>query len=243
MLLARIKSRVKRYLLERWDLQIPLSFGTASFAQEGEDVLLCRIIQSTNSGSAVYVDVGCNHPFRMSNTGMLYRRGWSGIAIDPNPEFATSFANLRPRDVFVNCGVSSSNGILHYFQFEESLYNTFDSAKAKTVGTLHSPLVRKLDVPIRRLDEILYDHWPEGKRIQFLSVDCEGFDLKVLSSHDFDRYKTDLIFAECFGCSIRETLNSPMISYLESKNYEFISKLANSCLFVNRNVMDEYGLA
>lgn len=67
--------------------------GNVTYAQAGEDVILDFLINYQPSG--FYVDVGCNHPLRGSNTYRFYRKGWRGICVDANPAFASMFAKKR----------------------------------------------------------------------------------------------------------------------------------------------------
>lgn len=64
---------------------------------------------------------------------LFYQQGWSGVAIDPNPDFAKLFAAERPRDVFLNMGISAIEGELIYHRFDESLLNTFSAEQAMSV--------------------------------------------------------------------------------------------------------------
>ncbi|MDH5790264.1 MAG: hypothetical protein OEZ27_06695, partial [Nitrospinota bacterium] len=51
------------------------------YSQFGEDIILKGfILRNINDG--FYVDVGCYHPKKYSNTYKLYKRGWRGINID-----------------------------------------------------------------------------------------------------------------------------------------------------------------
>src|SRR5262249_8232028 len=75
-----------------------------SYSQEGEDLILDRILDSKRTG--FYIDVGCHHPFRFSNSYLFYRRGWQGICVDPLPEAKSSFRRYRPRDTFVETAVA-----------------------------------------------------------------------------------------------------------------------------------------
>jgi FkbM family methyltransferase len=239
---SAIGPRVKAYPCARWNLIDRPSFGNIVFSQEGEDLLLCRIIASVpDTSTGVYVDVGSNHPLHMSNTALLYQRGWTGVAIDPNPSFQRLYEHHRPRDTFVNCGVSNTATTLKYFQFEESLFNTFDPEKARLIAAKHSRPKETLDVPVRRLDDILRTCWPTGNRIDFLSVDCEGLDLQVLESHDFAAFPPTFICAEVHAASLQQALVTPVVAFLEAKGYQCISKLCNSCLFLRADMLAEYG--
>lgn len=68
---------------------------SGSFAQHGEDVEIMRLLKQENSTGA-YVDVGCNHPFRISNTYLLYLNCWRGLCVDPLPRFTVLYKKWRP---------------------------------------------------------------------------------------------------------------------------------------------------
>ena len=74
------------------------------FSQFGEDVFLDRYFARQPTG--VYVDVGAFHPLALSNTYRLYRRGWRGVNIEPNPEGYEDLRRYRQDDVNVNLAVS-----------------------------------------------------------------------------------------------------------------------------------------
>ncbi len=74
-----------------------------SFSQFGEDVAVFNLLGRQKNG--IYVDIGAFHPKVFSNTYLFYKLGWRGICVEPNPEVWWKFWLVRPRDVFVNCGV------------------------------------------------------------------------------------------------------------------------------------------
>src|SRR5690348_6482057 len=79
-----MRARFKRWLPavagKMWTAAFPgRAFAVRSYSQEGEDLILARLLENTPSG--LYVDIGAHHPFRFSNTRLLYERGWHGINI------------------------------------------------------------------------------------------------------------------------------------------------------------------
>ena len=151
-------------------------FAKNSYSQEGEDMILNRIFDGRLSG--FYVDVGAHHPRRFSNTFFFYKRGWSGINIEPNPEAIKSFKCDRARDINLQCGVSECEGTFEYYCFNEPALNTFDKSivQSRLENTFYR-LVKTDEIPVLRLDSILKRHLPVGREIDFLSVDVEGFDI------------------------------------------------------------------
>ena len=54
-----------------------------------------------------YVDIGCFHPTKYSNTRKMYNLGWSGLNIDLNPITIELFNFKRPKDINVCAALSN----------------------------------------------------------------------------------------------------------------------------------------
>src|SRR5271165_6778360 len=88
----RLKQDLIRFVFNRyyhWRFEqmmagtFPGSAGARTyFSQCGEDRIAARILSDVERGT--YVDVGANDPINMSNTYHFYKRGWSGICIEPH---------------------------------------------------------------------------------------------------------------------------------------------------------------
>ena len=59
--------------------------------------MLYRIFEGRKTG--FYVDIGCHHPFRFSNSYLFYKLGWRGICVDPLPGTKALFNKWRPEDI------------------------------------------------------------------------------------------------------------------------------------------------
>ena len=79
-------------------------YRRTSYSQEGEDLILDRLLRRKPRG--YYVDVGAFHPKKFSNTHLFYRRGWSGINIDATPGSMDEFRRVRPRDTNLEIAIS-----------------------------------------------------------------------------------------------------------------------------------------
>ena len=93
------------------------------YAQWGEDVVIDTILRKIDRG--FYVDVGAYHPMHYSNTFRLYKRGWRGINVEPNPNAKFLFSLHRPRDTHVTGGVSTDTKTCPYYVFNHQSCNTF----------------------------------------------------------------------------------------------------------------------
>jgi FkbM family methyltransferase len=222
-------------------LRDAMEYGRISYAQEGEDVLLWAMLGGQHY-SGTYVEVGCNHPIKCSNTAFLYERGWTGVAIDPNPDFAELFLSKRPKDTFVNVGIGRP-GLLTYYRFNEALLNTFSRAKAQEYE--RNPqyhIVGTQRVEIVALAQCLSSIWPDGNQIDFLSVDAEGMDLEVLKSHDYERFPVSFICAEIDSPTLAQAMSEPLVALLGERGFVLVCKTLKSALFVNHREVKRFGV-
>jgi FkbM family methyltransferase len=207
-------------------------FATRSYAQEGEDMVLRRLFEGEPGG--FYVDVGAHHPQRFSNTWHFYERGWQGINIEPNPELIALLRAVRPRDINVEAGVSDDPGTLTYFQFNDPALNTFDERLARKRETLPGyRLVSTTLVLLRSLADVLSEHSGPGFPISFLSVDVEGYDLRVLRSNDWNRFRPRYVLAEALETSLADVAGHPQSRFLSQVGYEAIAKTVNTVFYAD----------
>jgi FkbM family methyltransferase len=196
------------------------------YSQEGEDMLLSKIFIHQSKG--FYVDCGAHHPFRFSNTNVLYGRGWFGINIEPNPESADLFARYRSRDIYVPKGISKRAAFLDYHEYSHPALNTFD-VELVNARTDKPQNVRRIETV--SLESILRDNLPAGRTIDLLNVDVEGMDLEVLESNNWELYRPRYIMIELPVATVHEALNSDATNFLSERGYVLISKLWKSALF------------
>lgn len=201
-----------------------------SYGQEGEDILLQRLFSELREG--FYVDIGAHHPVRFSNTFSFYKKGWSGINIEPNPEMYSHFQKKRARDINLNCGVNNANGSLDYYMFNEPALNTFDKELLNDrLSKTDYFLKRTIQIKVYRLSELLEKFVPKDKKIDFMSVDVEGLDLNVLMSNDWNRFRPKYLLTEQLGLESIENLNFPIHDYMRSVEYQAKFRTYNTIVY------------
>lgn len=165
-----------------------------SYAQNGEDVVLWRALGHVTDG--VYVDVGGWDPDVDSVTRLFYERGWRGIDVEPVPDFARKFAQRRPGNEIVQAVVTDQDIdhlVLH--RFGGSGLSTIDEAIASQHADSGLP-GEDIEVPARRLDDVLASSKLVGDVIHFLKVDVEGAEDQVLRSVDLARWRPWVLVVE-----------------------------------------------
>jgi FkbM family methyltransferase len=208
-----------------------------SWSQEGEDMVLRRIFEKKKTG--FYVDVGAHHPMRFSNTYLFYRRGWRGINIDAMPGSMYLFKKWRPRDINLELGIAKQSGGLSYHIFNESALNGFSAElSAKRNLSQNSYFIKDIvKINVKPLSEILHQHL-EGFEIDFLSVDVEGFDLSVLQSNDWSKYRPRFVLAELLETSLFNLAQNPVAQFMKEQGYAIYAKQVNTVFFEDLHYND-----
>jgi FkbM family methyltransferase len=215
--------------LKRAVLGDPDSRPREAYAQDGEDLILDRLLRGQVVGT--FVDIGAHHPIRFSNTYLFYRRGWRGINVDAQPGSMRPFRQIRSEDTNIEVGVGSTPGSFPYFRFDEPALNTFDPIEAKLKDAKPYHLLEVVNVPVCRLDDILGESLPKGSAIDFLSVDVEGRDLDVLKSNDWGRFRPRFVLAETLRTDLLTLDKCPTVAFLGEVDYTPVCKAYNTTFF------------
>jgi FkbM family methyltransferase len=204
-------------------------FGKRSFAQSGEDII--ADIEMGKKKRGVYIDVGAFHPKLFSNTYLFYKKGWSGVCIEPRPEAKEDFLRVRPRDTFAGMGVGAKKDVLEYFEFKDGAANTFSAEQAeKNIKEAGRKLKKKINVAVMPLKDILASSGMEGKEIDLMSVDVEGMDLEVLKSNDWQKFHPKMIICEDLDFDFENPKKSGVVKYLMELGYRLVAKTPYSLI-------------
>lgn len=201
-------------------------------AQFGEDIALRGIFGRRASGC--YVDVGCYHPRKFSNTHALHRRGWHGINIDMEPAKIRLFELARPRDWNVVAAVSDVPGTVRMYRSRDfGLETTIDGSVARRAfgGATARCLGESVEIPARTLEEIIATSPFHAERIDLLTIDAEGHDFAVLRSIDLDARRPEVIVVEEHDGDIESILHGEMYAHLRSRGYRLHAWHVPSLIF------------
>ncbi|WP_374653209.1 FkbM family methyltransferase [Dongia sp.] len=207
-----------------------MTFPIESYSSFGEDRLILKFLAKQPAG--FYVDVGAHAPIDYSNTYALYRRGWRGLAIDPDPEAIAAFGKERPEDITLQVAVGSKPGKVTLHLFNDRSMNTVDDTLFEK--TLDNPRKRHqgdIVVERRTLANILARHVPPGRQVDFLNVDCEGADLDVLRSNDWARFHPRLVAVEDLELDLERVTESRIFRFLRPLGYRLVSHLHYTSLY------------
>ena len=221
-----INAGKKRGLPMNWK---SLKSFTASYSQMGEDIYLSYLFGPTkNTGK--YLDVGSYDPIQYSNTYLLYLRGWTGIAIDPNNCFEKEWRKYRPEDLFINTGISNHEQDLHLAEhkFYPAMNKLCNCAEMQEAEASYEFNITKR-IKTKKLDTLIKEN--NIDRIDLLSIDCEGMDFDVLTSINLANHSPSVICIE----DREAPLDGRLHGHLLNNNYIFSAALGISRIYVHKS--------
>jgi hypothetical protein len=206
----------------------------ATYSQNEEDLFIKNHFRNKKKGS--YVDIGCYHPIKYSNTALLYNQGWQGINIDMNQTAIDLFDIIRKRDKNVCAAISNKNieatmYLDHLFSPINTLVKKFSDTTSKTIS-FNKHLEKKIQT--YKFSQIVQKEDIYTAQIDFLNIDAEAHDFEVLESIDLKVYKVKLICIE-MSDSQNNINEKKFKDYLNRYDYELIKIIGANGFFQIKN--------
>jgi FkbM family methyltransferase len=197
------------------------------------------ILEATNFKiNGYFVDVGAYDGIFHSNTYLLEKKyGWSGICVEPSSKFNELKKNR-------SCLVDNSfiyDDSMTTIQFAEINYNMELSGCVSDFKDSHD---RKFDhmknkeISTLSLTDLCINY-NSPNIIDYLSIDTEGSELKILKTHNFNRFRFNYISIEHnrnieYKNDIEKFLNSK--GYIQDVSQRYLKNQNDD----NRNFEDWY---
>jgi FkbM family methyltransferase len=194
-------------------------FKKKSYSQCGEDLFIENFFKNKNYGT--YLDIGAFNPIKFSNTLLLYKKGWKGINIDLNQTSIDLFNIFRPRDKNICAAISNKEEKVRVSI--ENLFSPLNTISLERSKKLSQNNIKKnlYYVKTKKINNLIKN------KFDFLNIDIEGLDFKVLKSIKLNFYKPKLICIEVLD----KTITKELIKFLKNYGYIFVKKRGPSFFF------------
>ena len=177
------------------------------YSQFGQDDWVLSKIKNIG----FYVDIGANNGISISNTYYMEKLGWQGICVEPNPESYKLLLQNRKCICLDSC-VDESVKIIDFYYGDSQEFgctivdNDTDAEKnLKEKNSLNQNNIIKLSTTTL---EIILDKYKAPKVIDYLSLDTEGSEQRILRNFPFDKYSFKTITVERPKPELRELLKN-----------------------------------
>lgn len=159
-------------------------WSQTSFSQSGEDRIALDIFRRFYGRDALnepgsYLDVGCYHPFRHSNTALLNLYGWRGVNLDINQSSVELFEKARPGDINLCLAASDSHGSVEIELPTEGLSATAGIKEAPSADPEVAMTHHRLTLGKAPLSSLVSEYF-QGNPPDLIDIDVEGHEFSVL---------------------------------------------------------------
>ena len=191
-----------------------------SYSQFNDDIFIKKFFQNK---IGTYVDIGCHHPFKLNNTYLLYKKRWDGLNIDLMKINIDLFNIWRPRDKNICAAISSKNKTSSVYIPNNNILSTEISIVESYANMIKEHFKNsfiKKKIKVFTFENIIKNHKIKLEKFDFLKIDIEGEDYKVLKNINLKKYNPELI---CIEDRIEKNENKNKIDkYLRSIKYKLI---------------------
>ncbi len=197
-------------------------------SQAGQDFwVLGEVFDQKRNG--FYLDIGAHDGIRISNTYVLETRyGWEGICVEANPDsFSLLQKNRRAR--CVNACLDASEGTVSFSKNGVLGGIVSDDTDNRTSGDQAGEVVTMNTIPLEKL----LDETGAPATIDYLSIDIEGAEERVLGDFPFERYT--------FNCMTIERPSARLRQVLERNGYVLIKEIPGlDCFYIHQSHIGQY---
>jgi FkbM family methyltransferase len=235
---------LKRLYLELNLLQKRFTSKKIYFSFSGVDIILEKIFRNHSKG--IYIDIGCQHPIKNSNTYLLHKKGWEGINVDLDKDNIDLFKTSRSHDLNFNKALSAEvKEVDLYFYHKKSPINTIDK-KTSDFQKAEVTSIKKINTDT--LNNIILKTKYKDSVFDLLSIDVEGHELEVLKGFDLTKFSPKVIVVEYLdlkvskleikNLNVENILNTEIYKYLVSKDYILVNNIYSDLVFINKKFRD-----
>jgi len=176
-----------------------------------------------------FLDLGAHDGISISNTYLLERKyHWTGICVEANPD---SFLQLRKnrRAICVHACLDSTEGFVNFAKRDVMGGIVSGDTDNKDVTNKTEEVIR---IETKTLERVLIENQAPSE-IDYLSIDVEGAEHRVLGNFNFKKYR--------FKCITIERPPEPLQAIFKENGYLLIKNIPGlDCFYLHESFADQY---
>lgn len=193
-----------------------------SRSQFRQDLFVLSHLQFKENG--YFVEFGATNGIDLSNSYLLETEfSWRGILVEPAKFWHKSLRENRPlANIEEMCVWSESNHCLDFNESDFAELSTINSFSSIDIHANRRLIGSRYTVTSISLNDLLRKY-NSPKHIDYLSIDTEGSEFKILSALDFSEFSFGVITVEHNFSDSRQNLHSLLTSNGYKRVFEEIS--------------------
>jgi FkbM family methyltransferase len=207
-----------------------------SKSQLFQDLFVLFVLKEKRNG--YFVEFGATNGVDLSNTYLLEKSySWNGILAEPARCWLRDLKGNRSSSLDFRCVWAETGKSIRFNETSFAELSTVDEFSGRPDDLLQARLEgKKYHVDTVSLEDLVRSHNAPAE-IDYLSIDTEGSEFKILRSYDFKKRRIRLI-------TVEHNLVSPdrenIFSLLTSNGYIRLFELLSDCddWYVHRSIFD-----
>ena len=177
-----------------------------------------------------YVDIGANNFRRGNNTYLLYKQGARGLLIEADPMLCKALKDTIRGDKVLNVAVGTENiESVDFYVLSLPTRSSLDEGQINSALKSGLKIKEIVKIPCMNLNDLFAE---QNFEPDFMSIDIEGLDYKVLRSLDFNKYKVKVIIAE--RSSQKNEAGETMNVFMERIGYNVYGEYGSNVIYVRK---------
>jgi len=212
-----------------------LPYYRKSFSQVGEDVIVYHLL--ANKKEMTYLDIGANHPIDLSNTYHFYEKGYRGVLVEPDIRICEKINQMRPDDICLNIGIGfDEQEEADFYLMDNDVFNTFSKEEAEKFQNKNGFKIEDvIKVPLKNVNNIIEKYFKTCP--DFVSIDTEGFEMEILKSFNFEKYRPCVFCLETWNFEVDNCYKrQDIIDFMITKDYEIFADTQINTIFKDKKV-------
>lgn len=208
-----------------WSLRRRIASRRYSLSQVGQDFWVAgEVFNGKRSG--FFVDIGAADGYDLSNTYLLESRyNWRGICVEANPDLARTLRVSR-RAVCVNACIDGKSDRVVFEK--KGLFGAIVDPREDAANPKNERIAMQTTTLLDLLDGL-----SAPREIDYLSIDVEGAEERILLGFDFTKYT--------FRCITIERPSAQLRRVLAENKYELVKNVPGlDAFYVHDSFLGQY---
>jgi hypothetical protein len=120
-----------------------------------------------------------------------------------------------------------------FYSLKDGTLSSFSKINAEKMSRIHNSPITPIRIEVWPLKEVFEKHL-DGRMIDFMSVDVEGFDLCVLKSNDWNQFRPTLLIVEM------NNEYEEIVDFLRNNNYLLIFNNLYNGIFIDLRTRENH---